>query len=384
MTASRVSSQSNGTYPLRSAAAALTAVHASSARPEFNRRRAISAATFGTVLRLLGLLGDEGVDVALCVSDCLKRKLDGDVAAVSGDLIGIDRAGGRPADPLALRIGRRLDRRARQFLDPGFQVLEAGRAERRREQRDQIIILAVAVVLDGDEHLVGERHRFGPGCGRQFGEVGAGRVEHPDHRSTRIVAPVKDRFRQFREAPHQIECLGGILRRDLFEDGPALGLEVVHQRLARLPVHEGAGPRDRRQPLPDLARHLLRALRARKLQPQPPLDGGVPGADLHQERGERFRAERLEVLRVEGLLRCHAARYRSRASVGKAGEPASGGEAPQRLSSKIVFVRHRQLRHREGFTQAAVRATFGARSGEARADGERRNEGQGEERASTL
>ena len=56
-----------------------------------------------------------------------------------------------------------------------------------REQRDQVIVLAVALFLNSDEHAISERHRVRPGFGRRLGKVGAGRVEHPplelSHRS---------------------------------------------------------------------------------------------------------------------------------------------------------------------------------------------------------
>ena len=41
--------------------------------------------------RLVALLGDEPVDVALRVGDRLQRQLDGDVAPGSRDLVGVDR-----------------------------------------------------------------------------------------------------------------------------------------------------------------------------------------------------------------------------------------------------------------------------------------------------
>jgi hypothetical protein len=105
------------------------------------------------------------------------------------------------------------------------------------------------------------------------------------------------------------------------QDKGVLAILRLQWPLAALPVHEGAGARDTRQPLPDLARHLLRALRPREFQPQPPLDGGIAGADLDQKLGEPLRPERLEVLHVEGFLRCHVR------SIPKPGVHEQGGSA---------------------------------------------------------
>jgi hypothetical protein len=82
-TSIRASSQSNSGQPLRLCSAASIVRSASSARLAISNRRAISAAIFRDLSRLLVVQLNEGVDVALGVRDLLQSEPDGAFADYS-------------------------------------------------------------------------------------------------------------------------------------------------------------------------------------------------------------------------------------------------------------------------------------------------------------
>src|SRR5256885_8210633 len=77
------------------------------------------------------------------------------------------------------------------------------------------------------------------------------------------------------------------------------------QRLPVLPINEGLGPRNGRQPLANLLRNLARTLRTGQFQPQSPLDGSVIGAHLDQQFGQTCGSKGSKVLCIKGLVRSH-------------------------------------------------------------------------------
>jgi len=85
-----------------------------------------------------------------------------------------------------------------------------------------------------------------------------------------------------------------------------LCFEISDQRLPVLPVYEGMGPGNGRQPLANLLRNLARTLRTGQFQPESPLGGSVIGADLDQQFGQTCGSKGGKVLCIKGLVRSHS------------------------------------------------------------------------------
>jgi hypothetical protein len=123
-------------------------------------------------------------------------------------------------------------------LNPRFQVLDAIRSERRDQQRDESVVLPIAVGGDRREGAVGERPWIGPRRRGDLGQITAGSAKLADHRTAAVVAPLEHRPGERGELPKEIERLAGVMLRHLLNDGAALGREVGHEGLALLPVDE--------------------------------------------------------------------------------------------------------------------------------------------------
>jgi|GEM_PF-867501 len=136
-------------------------------------------------------------------------------------------------------------------------------------------------------------------------QIGAGLVEDVYDGAAAVIAAFEHGRRKSHEPPQERQRLAGMMRGDLFHDGAELGLKIFHQRLAVLPVHEGPRPCDAGQPLGDLPRRLPRAFRSGESQPQLALGSGIASADLDQQLRQAFRAQRLQVLCIEGGFRRH-------------------------------------------------------------------------------
>lgn len=130
-------------------------------------------------------------------------------------------------------------------------------------------------------------------------------MKDADHRPAAIVAARKDRGRQQKEPPHEVERLHGSRLGDLLDNGLALRFQDIHQSSPVLPIDERLRAVDRRQPFAHLLGNLGRTLRVSKLKlkPKPALGSGITGTDFDHQFGEPLGAERFRVLRVEGSSR---------------------------------------------------------------------------------
>ena len=163
---------------------------------------------------------------------------------------------------------------------------------------DQRIVLAIAVVYQRAERIVGKCFRIGL-CGfRNLAEVISGVVKDTDHSSTAVIAALEDRVGQRHETPHQFQSLGRVAFSHLVDDGAALNLQIIDQGPPVLPVDEPAGACDQRQPFTDFPRNRGGVLLAGELQPETAFGLGVAGTNLYQQLRKPLCAQRLEVLRV--------------------------------------------------------------------------------------
>jgi hypothetical protein len=165
---------------------------------------------------------DERVDVALVVGDVLQgatQRVGLEVVAVLPRLRPLRQGGRQP------------------LLEPG----DARLPERREDDLDQPVVLAVVVLRDRLEDLVGKPRRVGRGLGGNGAEITAGPAEHVADVAAAVVDPVQNRLSEVHEAPHQLERQVGAFPGHLVEDELALLVEVLHEGRALLPVDDGAG-----------------------------------------------------------------------------------------------------------------------------------------------
>ena len=104
-----------------------------------------------------------------------------------------------------------------------------------------------------------------------------------------------------------LEPLGAARLADLLIE-ISTGSAVAKRRL-RLELAGAQSPKEAAREvakrLTSIAPGFLRALRPSQFQPQPPLGHSRAGADLDQQFGQTLGTQRLEVLCVQGRLRCH-------------------------------------------------------------------------------
>ena len=193
--------------------------------------------------------------------------------------------------------------RSQPLLEP----FDAGVPQRRQDDLDQPIVLAIVVCRHRLEDPVGEPHRIGGRlqCGRA--EVIAGPTEHVADLALAIVDPVQHGLGQFHEPPQQLQRQVGAVLGHLLDDQLALQIEILDERSPLWPVDEGPALAQGGEPFADGAGNGLRAGLGAELEPQPALDPGVPDAELEQQLGEPARAQRFEVGEVDHLLRPHRA-----------------------------------------------------------------------------
>jgi hypothetical protein len=226
-----------------------------------------------------------------------------DVTFVVGDVLQgpPERAGGCVVAALGPRARRQGGHRP--LLEPG----DARGPERRQDDLDELIVLAVVVGRDRLEHPVGELHRVGSGLEGDGAEIAAGPAEHVADVAPTVVDAVQDRLGQPQEPPQQLERQIGAGLGHLLHDQLPLQVEVLHEGAPLLPVDEGPGLPQRGEPLADIGGNGLGPGLGAELEPQPALDPGVPGAELEQDLGQPLGAEGFEVVEVKGLLRRHRA-----------------------------------------------------------------------------
>ena len=158
------------------------------------------------------------------------------------------------------------------LLEPG----DARSLERREDELDQPVVLAVVVRGDGLEDPVGEPHRIGRCREGDRTEVVAGLAEHVADIATAVVDAVQDRLGQPHEPPQQLERQIGAVTGHLVDDQLALQVEVLHEGPTLRPVDERPGLPQGGEPLADVGGHGLRTGLGAELEPQPALDRRRP------------------------------------------------------------------------------------------------------------
>jgi hypothetical protein len=160
---------------------------------------------------------------------------------------------------------------------------------------NQFVILPIVILIQSIEGALSEHFRRNLRYLDDFRKITAGSVENAYDRSATVIAALENGIGERHEPPHQFQCFGKIGVGYLIDDSAALRFEVLDQCPSILPVNEGSGSRNGRQPFANLLRDLAWVLRARQFQPETLLHGGVAGADLDQQLGQTLGPERLKV-----------------------------------------------------------------------------------------
>lgn len=161
--------------------------------------------------RFLGLLSDVGINIALGVGNFLQGYAHRQISLSAVDLISVKGPRAAPADDLALIISRIVFRLFGPLNEERFQAIETILAEGRHHRRNQVVVLAVTIVLHGFKHLVGQDIGVDPGGGGDCGSILASLMKTLDDRTAALVGSFKDRIRQCEELPYQFESLLGII-----------------------------------------------------------------------------------------------------------------------------------------------------------------------------
>ena len=259
----------------------------------------------GSLPRRAVILFDEAVDVALEIRDLPQGEANGGRPAARPDLVGVDGPASAPGEHPALVRRRFRDGRSRQLEEARLEMVETLVPQKRREGREQRVVLAVAVVVERGEDAIGQRQRVGLRALRQRAEIAAGGVEDVAELTVAVVATLVRGVRQLQEAPHQVEGLAGIDIRHLVDDGTALRLEIGGERPYLVPIEEGTPALDPGELLAHFRRDPLRRLVRSEREAQPALRCRIARGNLQQKLGQALGAQRLEVPGGQCLLRGH-------------------------------------------------------------------------------
>ena len=184
---------------------------------------------------------------------------------------------------------------------------DARLAERRKDPLHQIVEQAIVVLRESREDAVRQARRIRPrhhGDGR---EIVAGRVEDVPDRAVAVVDAIEYRLGEIHEPPHQVQCQVRSGLGNPVDDHRPLLIEILQEFPALLPVDEGPGGPQGGEALADFGGESVATAGLRgQLQAQTPLDFGVSGREVDEDGGEAFRAQRRQIVQVEGLLRRHA------------------------------------------------------------------------------
>ena len=111
------------------------------------------------------------------------------------------------------------------------------------------------------EGALGEYFWGNPRCLSDLAKITNCSMEDADHRSTTVITAFKNGIGERHKSPNQFECFGSIGFGYLIDDSAALRFEVFDQCPSILPVNEGSGSRNGRQPFANLVGYLARTLR---------------------------------------------------------------------------------------------------------------------------
>ena len=195
----------------------------------------------------------------------------------------------------------------RRGLGPGirdeFEVLEALRAERLSRRGDDPVELAIPGVGDRIEDALCQ----GRGILRDRGRNLRDQIDRLAHDvadgAVAVVGPLVNARGQLQERPEQLERRVGIVRGDRSLDHAQQRLEIADERLLFAPIDKARCAAQGGEALAQIGGNLFRALRRAQFHPRATLQRGTPLHEIHDQRGEFFRAQFFKVGLVQGLLR---------------------------------------------------------------------------------
>jgi hypothetical protein len=141
-----------------------------------------------------------------------------------------------------------------------------------KDDLDQVIEHAIAVVGDRCEDAFREGFRIGLGFAGERREVVASGPEHIPDRPVAVVDAIEHGIRQTHEPPHQFERQIGTARRHPIDDHRPLQVEVLDEAPGLSPIDERSSIPYRDQPLGDLGGDALAAGLAGEFESQPTPD----------------------------------------------------------------------------------------------------------------
>ena len=149
-----------------------------------------------------------------------------------------------------------------------------------KDDLDQVIEHAIAVIGDRCEDALREGFRIGLGFAGERREVVASGPEHIPDGSVAVVDAIEHGIRQTHEPPNQIERQIGTARRHPIDDHRPLQVEVLDEVPGLSPI---ASIPYRDQPLGDLDRDVLAAGLAGEFESQPTSDVRVVLGESHED-----------------------------------------------------------------------------------------------------
>jgi hypothetical protein len=145
------------------------------------------------------------------------------------------------------------------------------------------------------------------GSGLAFAAIGAkvlaGGTEHIAHRAAAVVNAVDDRLGKRHEPPHEVERQVGARLGDPVGDHRPRKIQVADEVGAFLPIDEGVGRPECRDPLADLGGDDLAPGLAGQFETQSALDSRLLPRELHKYAGQALGAKPNQVLGRDRLLR---------------------------------------------------------------------------------
>ena len=191
------------------------------------------------------MLRNVGINIALGIGDVPQDRLDDVVPLVLGNPVFLSFPRGYPLRRRPIPAGPFRLRLVRELGGPPFQALQPFLAQGRRQNGDQIVVLAVAVPGCSLEGAVSQPQRI---CGTSVGPGGASDLAKVRNRCAEdgndpplvVLAALTGRVRQLRQSPHQLQRLGRVRFRDTPGDGLAMDFQVRRKIPALAPIEKCA------------------------------------------------------------------------------------------------------------------------------------------------
>ena len=117
-------------------------------------------------------------------------------------------------------------------------MVEALGSQRGAERLDQMIILAIAILIECSKDAIGQNDKIGLRRLRERAEIAARVAKDVADHPVAVVAALMHGFSQTHELPHQLQRLGGIALRDLIHNRTALRFEIGDEIADLAPIRE--------------------------------------------------------------------------------------------------------------------------------------------------